>query len=152
MAGWLDGWETREIRAFAHQPANLPSSHPAIHLAIHAPRRRPHPALHRPRDGRRRGAGDVPLRGAEAVCPYSGLPDFATLTIRYVPRDRCVELKSLKYYVTSYRSVGIFQEHATAKIAEDLFRVLEPQRLVVTTVYNVRGGFETTCSVDLPAS
>ena len=63
------------------------------------------------------------------VCPYSGLPDFATLRIVYVPGDRCIELKSLKYYVTSYRSVGIFQEHATAKIAEDLFGVLQPQRL-----------------------
>ena len=85
-----------------------------------------------------------------AVCPYSGLPDFARLTIRYVPSDRCVELKSLKYYITSYRSVGIFQEHATARIAEDLFRLLAPKRLSVTTVYNVRGGFETTCTVTLP--
>jgi 7-cyano-7-deazaguanine reductase len=85
-----------------------------------------------------------------AVCPYSGLPDFATLTIRYVPSDRCVELKSLKYYVTSYRNVGIFQEHATAKIAEDLFKLLEPQMLEVNTVYNVRGGFETKCTVRLP--
>ncbi len=90
-------------------------------------------------------------REFSAVCPYSGLPDFATLTIRYVPRAKCVELKSLKYYVTSYRSVGIFQEHATARIAEDLFRVLEPEQLAVTTVYNVRGGFETTCTVSLPA-
>jgi len=85
-----------------------------------------------------------------AVCPYSGLPDYATLTIRYTPSDRCVELKSLKYYVTSYRNVGIFQEHATARIAEDLFRVLAPRRLVVSTRYNVRGGFETTCTVALP--
>ena len=84
------------------------------------------------------------------VCPYSGLPDFATLRIVYVPSDRCIELKSLKYYVTSYRSVGIFQEHATAKIAEDLFGVLRPQRLTVTTVYNTRGGFDTTCTVTLP--
>ncbi|HEU4647473.1 MAG TPA: preQ(1) synthase [Gemmatimonadales bacterium] len=89
-------------------------------------------------------------REFSAVCPYSGLPDFATLRIHYVPSDRCVELKSLKYYVTSYRNVGIFQEHATARIAEDLFRLLSPQRLTVTTVYNVRGGFETTCSVTLP--
>lgn len=87
-----------------------------------------------------------------AVCPYSGLPDFARLTIRYVPRERCVELKSLKYYVISYRNVGIFQEHATARIAADLFRVLEPRTLQVTTVYNVRGGFETTCAVTLPPS
>ncbi|MBA3344731.1 MAG: NADPH-dependent 7-cyano-7-deazaguanine reductase QueF [Gemmatimonadales bacterium] len=84
------------------------------------------------------------------VCPYSGLPDFATLRITYTPSDRCVELKSLKYYITSYRDVGIFQEHATAKIAEDLFRVLQPKRLAVTTIYNTRGGFDTTCTVELP--
>ena len=84
------------------------------------------------------------------VCPYSGLPDFATLRIVYVPGDRCIELKSLKYYVTSYRSVGIFQEHATAKIAEDLQKVLEAKWLEVKTVYNVRGGFLTTCTVRLP--
>ena len=85
------------------------------------------------------------------VCPYSGLPDFATLRIVYTPSDRCIELKSLKYYVTSYRTVGIFQEHATARIAEDLFRVLQPRRLVVSTIYNTRGGFDTTCTVELPA-
>src|SRR4029450_2121023 len=84
------------------------------------------------------------------VCPYSGLPGFATLRIVYMPSDRCIELKSLKYYITSYRSVGIFQEHATAKIAEDLFRVLQPRRLSVTTIYNTRGGFDTTCTVTLP--
>ncbi len=89
-------------------------------------------------------------REFSAVCPYSGLPDFATLTIKYVPSDRCVELKSLKYYVTSYRNVGIFQEHATARIAEDLFKLLEPQMLEVITLYNVRGGFETKCTVTLP--
>jgi len=86
-------------------------------------------------------------REFSAVCPYSGLPDYALLRITYVPLDRCVELKSLKYYVTSYRNVGIFQEHATARIADDLHRVLQPKRLEVTTVYNVRGGFETTCTV-----
>jgi 7-cyano-7-deazaguanine reductase len=86
-----------------------------------------------------------------AVCPYSGLPDFARLTIRYTPNRKCVELKSLKYYVISYRNVGIFQEHATARLAEDLFRLLAPQSLTVSTIYNVRGGFETTCSVTLPA-
>ncbi len=85
-----------------------------------------------------------------AVCPYSGLPDFAKLTIRYMPASKCIELKSLKYYVTSYRSVGIFQEHATAKIAEDLQGALAPQWIEVQTVYNVRGGFLTTCTVRLP--
>ena len=86
-----------------------------------------------------------------AVCPFSGLPDFATLTIRYVPGKSCVELKSLKYYVLSYRNVGIYQEHATAKLAEDLFGVLKPKSITVTTVYNIRGGFDTTCKVTLPA-
>jgi 7-cyano-7-deazaguanine reductase len=86
-----------------------------------------------------------------AVCPYSGLPDYAQLSITYVPAARCVELKSLKYYITSYRNVGIYQEHATARIAEDLYRVLAPRRLTVRTVYNVRGGFGTTCAVTLPA-
>lgn len=86
-----------------------------------------------------------------AVCPYSGLPDYAVLRIEYVPSDRCIELKSLKYYVSSYRNVGIFQEHATARIAGDLWRVLQPKHLEVRTVYNVRGGFDTTCTVTLPA-
>lgn len=87
-----------------------------------------------------------------AVCPYSGLPDFAVLTISYVPNRKCVELKSLKYYVTSFRNVGIFQEHATARMAEDLFRLLTPKRLSVRTRYNVRGGFETVCTVSLPTA
>ncbi|HLS47301.1 MAG TPA: preQ(1) synthase [Gemmatimonadales bacterium] len=86
-------------------------------------------------------------REFSAVCPYSGLPDYALLRLTYTPSDRCIELKSLKYYVMSFRNVGIFQEHATARMAEDLFRALEPQRLEVTTIYNVRGGFETTCTV-----
>lgn len=88
-------------------------------------------------------------REFSAVCPYSGLPDYALLRLAYVPAGRCVELKSLKYYMTSYRNVGIYQEHATARFAEDLFAALRPARLTVTTVYNVRGGFETTCSVTL---
>ncbi len=85
-----------------------------------------------------------------AVCPFSGLPDQAKLTLSYVPSDRCVELKSLKYYVMSYRNVGIYQEHATARLAEDLQRVLGARTLTVTTRYNIRGGFLTTCSVTLP--
>ncbi len=85
-----------------------------------------------------------------AVCPFSGLPDYAVLTISYVPDKCCVELKSLKYYVMSFRSVGIYQEHATARIAQDLFAALMPRSLRVTTEYNVRGGLETSCTVELP--
>jgi 7-cyano-7-deazaguanine reductase len=103
-----------------------------------------------PYDGPRQEI-ETTTREFSAVCPYSGLPDLADLTLRYVPSDRCIELKSLKYYVMSYRNVGIFQEHATARIAEDLQGVLRATTLTVTTTYNVRGGFETTCSVTLTA-
>lgn len=87
-----------------------------------------------------------------AVCPFSGLPDIAKLTLEYVPSNACIELKSLKYYIMSYRNVGIFQEHATARLAEDLQQILRAKTLTVTTVYNVRGGFLTTCRVTLPGS
>jgi 7-cyano-7-deazaguanine reductase len=90
-------------------------------------------------------------REFSAVCPFSGLPDLADLTLAYMPTNRCIELKSFKYYIMSYRTVGIFQEHATARIAEDLQRVLSAKSLTVTTKYNVRGGFETVCRVSLPA-
>jgi 7-cyano-7-deazaguanine reductase len=80
-----------------------------------------------------------------AVCPFSGLPDFAVLTIEYYPEGGlCIELKSLKYYITSYKEVGIYQEEATQRIYQDLARVLKTKRLRVSTVYNVRGGFTTT--------
>ncbi len=80
-----------------------------------------------------------------AVCPYSGLPDVAVLSIEYYPAGGlCIELKSLKYYITSFRDVGIFQEEATLRIYQDLQRVLQTGRLKVTTIYNIRGGFRTT--------
>ena len=81
-----------------------------------------------------------------AVCPFSGLPDLAYVKIEYFPiGGKCVELKSLKYYFISYRNVGIYQEGATKRIYNDLKSVLETTRLQVTTVYNTRGGFDTTC-------
>jgi 7-cyano-7-deazaguanine reductase len=80
-----------------------------------------------------------------AVCPFSGLPDFAHLVIEYYPEGGvCIELKSLKYYITTFKDVGIYQEEATRRIHQDLARVLQTTRLQVTTVYNVRGGFTTT--------
>jgi 7-cyano-7-deazaguanine reductase len=84
------------------------------------------------------------------VCPFSGLPDIATLTITYVPAGRCVELKSLKYYLMSYRNVGIYQEHATDRLLCDLVAALEPKRLVVETDYNIRGGIHTVCRAEYP--
>lgn len=78
-----------------------------------------------------------------AVCPWSGLPDFATLKVRYLPGDRYLELKSFKYYLTSFRNVGIFQEDANNVILEDLVRCLDPLWMEVTLDYKVRGGLHT---------
>ncbi|MAV95592.1 MAG: NADPH-dependent 7-cyano-7-deazaguanine reductase QueF [Candidatus Marinimicrobia bacterium] len=81
-----------------------------------------------------------------AVCPFSGLPDIAYVNIEYFPTGgKCVELKSLKYYFVSFRNVGIYQEAATKRIYSDLSSVLNTKQLMVTTLYNIRGGFQTTC-------
>lgn len=84
-----------------------------------------------------------------AVCPFSGLPDSGTVRVEYVPGDWVVELKSLKYYLISWRDIGITQEDVTAYIYRDVRAELEnPDTLVVTTEYTVRGGINTTCTVD----
>ena len=81
-----------------------------------------------------------------AVCPFSGLPDLGDLTIEYYPEGgKCVELKSLKYYIVSYRNVGLYQEGVTKRIHDDMKKLLETSRIQVTTVYRPRGGFTTTC-------
>jgi len=82
-----------------------------------------------------------------AVCPYSGLPDYGRLKVEYIPKQLIVELKSLKYYIVSFRPVGIFQEPATGRIYRDLWALLQPQWLCVTTAYNTRGGIDATCEV-----
>ncbi len=80
-----------------------------------------------------------------AVCPFSGLPDLAYVKIEYYPTGgKCVELKSLKYYFVSFRNVGIYQEAATKRIYHDLKTALATDKISVTTIYNIRGGFETT--------
>ena len=81
-----------------------------------------------------------------AVCPFSGLPDLAYVKIEYYPTGgKCVELKSLKYYFISFRNVGIYQEAAAKRIYTDLRTALDTEQLMVTTLYNIRGGFQTTC-------
>ncbi|MBI2849605.1 MAG: NADPH-dependent 7-cyano-7-deazaguanine reductase QueF [Chloroflexi bacterium] len=82
-----------------------------------------------------------------AVCPWTGLPDFARLTIKYVPEDSLVELKSLKYYLTSYRNVGILQEHAVNRILKDLVDLLQPVSMTVEAEYRERGGIKTRAVV-----
>ena len=82
-----------------------------------------------------------------AVCPFSGLPDYAFLKIEYYPEGgKCVELKSLKYYIVSFRNVGIYQEAVTKRIHGDLKTLLDTSKLQVTTIYSTRGGFDTTCT------
>jgi 7-cyano-7-deazaguanine reductase len=84
-----------------------------------------------------------------ALCPFSGLPDFGVLKVEYVPGDWILELKSLKYYLLSWRSIGATQEDITAVVFEDLKKHLQnAQYLVVSTFYNIRGVIRTTCVVD----
>ncbi|MBN1355980.1 NADPH-dependent 7-cyano-7-deazaguanine reductase QueF [bacterium] len=83
-----------------------------------------------------------------AVCPFSGLPDMGRIIIDYIPSGSCIELKSLKLYLVSFRSVGIFQEHATNRIFQDIWTLLEPAWLKIRTVYATRGGIDATCTVE----
>ena len=79
-----------------------------------------------------------------AVCPWTELPDFGSLTATYVPDRLCIELKSLKYYLLSYTGVGIVQEHAANRILDDLVALCQPLSMTVTLDYNVRGGLHCT--------
>jgi 7-cyano-7-deazaguanine reductase len=78
------------------------------------------------------------------LCPKTGQPDFATLLLEYVPAARCVELKSLKLYIWSFRDEGAFHEAVTNRILDDLVRLLEPRFMRLTADFNVRGGIYTT--------
>lgn len=74
------------------------------------------------------------------VCPFSGLPDFAHIAIKYIPGGKLIELKSLKYYLYSFRNVKVYNEHAVNKILEDLKKALKPRELAVTAEFTSRGG------------
>ncbi len=78
-----------------------------------------------------------------SLCPVTGLPDFGEIRITYVPDGRCVELKSLKYYMIEFRNRGIFYEQVTNEILDDLVALLEPRRLRVVGDFSVRGGIRT---------
>ncbi len=78
------------------------------------------------------------------LCPKTGQPDFATLVLDYVPDKRCVELKSLKLYVWSYRNQGVFHEAVTNRILDDLLKALTPRFIRLTARFYVRGGIFTT--------
>jgi len=85
-----------------------------------------------------------------SVCPKTGLPDFGTLTIEYMPRKACVELKALKMYLLAYRSLGIFYENAVNKILHDIVAAIQPEWCVIRREFTPRGGLNTTVEARWP--
>jgi len=85
-----------------------------------------------------------------SVCPKTGLPDFGTITIRYIPARRCLELKSLKEYLLAYRNLGIFYENAVNRILEDVVRSCRPAKALVTGEFNPRGGILSVVEARFP--
>ena len=83
-----------------------------------------------------------------SLCPKTGQPDFATITVEYVPDKLCLELKSLKLYFHSYRNDGIFFESATNRILDDLVAVCKPRYMLITAEFNVRGGISSTIEAE----
>jgi 7-cyano-7-deazaguanine reductase len=86
-----------------------------------------------------------------SVCPKTGQPDFGTIRIRYVPDKKCLELKSLKLYLFAYRDKGIFYEHVTNVILDDLVAALKPRSMTVVGDFNARGGITTTVTATFAA-
>jgi 7-cyano-7-deazaguanine reductase len=83
-----------------------------------------------------------------SVCPMTGLPDFGEIRITYVPDARCVELKSLKYYMVEFRNKGIFDEEVTNQILDDLVALLQPRRMTVVGDFSIRGGIKTVVTAE----
>ncbi len=89
---------------------------------------------------------DIETDEFTAVCPFSGLPDFATIHIHYIPGKEIVELRSLKYYLFSFRNVGIYQEHLVNRILEDVAGKVKPKWMKVVADYRIRGGIHTVAA------
>jgi 7-cyano-7-deazaguanine reductase len=117
----------------------------------HLPRSGPLPSPENPREARETLKAEafpappvqlVTMTGTEftSLCPNTGQPDFGTVIIEYVPRDLCIESKSLKYYLWSYRNEGAFCEALAAQIADDVVYAIEPKSVTVRVMQNVRGG------------
>ena len=85
-----------------------------------------------------------------SICPRTGLPDFGTITIHYLPGRKCLELKSLKYYILAYRNLGIFYENAVNRILDDATRACRPKWMVVRGEFTTRGGMRTTVEARYP--
>jgi len=84
------------------------------------------------------------------ICPRTGLPDFGTITIHYVPHGHCLELKSLKSYIVAFRNLGIFNENAANRILEDVVKACKPKRAVVKGEFAARGGMHTLIEARYP--
>jgi len=82
------------------------------------------------------------------ICPKTGLPDFATINLQYIPDKKCIELKSFKLYLVSYRNVGIFHEHAVNKMLGDFVGTCSPRWARIEMVFNPRGGITTTVEAE----
>jgi 7-cyano-7-deazaguanine reductase len=78
-----------------------------------------------------------------SMCPRTGLPDFGEIRITYVPDSLCIELKSLKYYLIEFRNRGIFYEHVTNQILDDLVAAIQPRQMTIVGDFSVRGGIKT---------
>jgi len=87
-----------------------------------------------------------------SVCPKTGLPDFGVINIRYCPKARCLELKSLKDYVLAYRNLGIFYENAVNRVLEDIIKACRPVWAIVTGEFNPRGGIRSVVEARYPRS
>ena len=127
-----------------------PRSSKARHAGPAAPQ--PPPAIEtfpNPRPGR---DYEIAIHCPEftSVCPKTGLPDFGEIRITYVPGDRCIELKALKYYMIGFRDKGIFYEAATNQILDDLVAACQPRRMTVTGAFSARGGITTTVIAEYP--
>ena len=85
-----------------------------------------------------------------SVCPKTGLPDFGTVTIRYMPGKSCIELKSLKYYIVGYRNLGIFYENIVNKILRDVVAACRPKKATVIGSFNPRGGMTAIIEASYP--
>ena len=85
-----------------------------------------------------------------SLCPKTGLPDFGAIRITYTPGDRCIELKSLKYYLVEFRNRGIFYEAVTNQILDDLVAACAPRRMTVVGDFSVRGGIKTVVTASYP--
>jgi len=86
---------------------------------------------------------DVDIPEFNCVCPKTGLPDFGTIHIQYVPNKYIIELKSLKLYIVKFRNIGVFHEHVTNRILDDFKKACQPKKINITGDFHPRGGIKT---------